>query len=76
MKIILASIAAAFLLVAGLGPASAAAGSALLENPSLVQGKSAVEKAGWGHRRWHRHRHYRGYRWGWRRHHHHRRWWW
>jgi hypothetical protein len=76
MRIVLASIAATLLLIAGQVPASAApAGQALVQKPSYGQANAAVEKAGWRHRRWYRHRYYRGPRWGWRRHHH-RRWWW
>ncbi|HEY0302711.1 MAG TPA: hypothetical protein VGC36_15300 [Rhizomicrobium sp.] len=82
MKFVIASVASAFLLLAGFAPASAAtAGAALVVKPSLGQAQPLVEKAGWGHRRWHRHRHYyRPYRWyrpywGWRhRHWHHRHW--
>jgi hypothetical protein len=82
MKFVAASIAAAFLLIAGMAPASAAtAGGALLAKPSLGQTEPVVEKAGWRHRRWHRHHHhhYRPYRWyrpwGWRHRHWHRRHW-
>lgn len=76
MRIVLASIAATLLLIAGQVPVSAAtAGQALVQKPSYGQANAVVEKAGWRHRRWYRHRHYRGPRWGWRRHHH-RRWWW
>lgn len=82
MKFVIASVAAAFLLIAGMAPASAAtAGAALVQKPSYEQGKPFVEKAGWGHRRWHHRRHfYRPYRWyrphwGWRhRHWRHRHW--
>jgi hypothetical protein len=82
MKFVLASVAAAFLLIAGLAPASAnTAGAALIGKPAIGQPSSTVEKAGWRHRRWYGHRHYyRPYRWyrpwGWRhRHWHHRHWW-
>jgi hypothetical protein len=76
MKFVLASIVAVFFLLAGLMPASAAtAGQALLQKPAYAASNAVVEKAGWRHRRWYRHRHYRGYRWGWRRNHY-RRWWW
>jgi hypothetical protein len=76
MKFVLATIAATFLLIASFMPASAAsAGQALLQKPAYTAANAVVEKAGWRHRRWYRHRYYRGYRWGWRRHHH-RRWWW
>ena len=82
MRIFLATIAAAFMLIAGLAPASAAtAGQALVQKPSYAPANAQIEKAGWGHRRWYRHRHYyRPYRWyrphwGWRhRHWRHRRW--
>ena len=78
MKFVAASIAAAFLLIAGMAPASAAsAGGALLTKPSLAQTNAVAEKAGWRHRRWHRHRHWHGPRWyrPWRhRHRHHRHW--
>ena len=71
MKFVLASVAAAFLLIAGQAPASAAtAGSALLQKPSFGQTSSTVEKAGWRHRRWYGprryyrpYRMYRPYRW-------------
>jgi hypothetical protein len=64
MRIFLATIAATFLLIAGLMPASAAtAGQALVQKPSYGQANAMVEQAGWrGHRHWRRH--------------HHRRWWW
>ena len=86
MKFVLASVAAAFLLIAGQAPASATtAGAALIAKPTIGQASSTVEKAGWRHRRWYGHRHYyRPYRWyrpyrlyrpwGWR-HRHHRHWW-
>jgi len=68
MRIVLASIAAMLFLIAGQVPASAApAGQALVQKPSYGQANAAVEKAGWRHRRWYRHRYYRR---GWRR------WWW
>jgi hypothetical protein len=77
MKFVLASIVAVFLLLAGQMPASAAsAGQALLQKPAYAPSNAVVEKAGWRHRRWYRHRYYRGYRWGWRRHHYRRWWWW
>jgi hypothetical protein len=77
MKFVLVSIAAAFVLLAGHMPASAAtAGQALVKKPAYATTNVVVEKAGWRHRRWYRHRYYRGYRWGWRHRYHHRRWWW
>jgi hypothetical protein len=78
MRIFLATIVAAFMLIAGQAPASAAtAGQALVQKPTYAPANAQVEKAYWGHRRWYRHRWYRPYRWyrpwGWR-HRHWRRW--
>jgi hypothetical protein len=70
MRIFVAALAAAFLLIAGQLPASAApAGQALILKQSYGSANAAVDKAGWRHRRHHRH---------WRRHHHRRwyGWWW
>ena len=53
MKFVLVSIAAAFVLLAGPVPASAAtAGQALLKTPAYASTNAVVEKAGWRHRRW------------------------
>jgi len=69
MRILLATLAATILLIAGQMPASAAtAGQALVQTPSYSHANASVEKAGWRHRHW-RHRH-------WRRHHRWHRWWW
>jgi hypothetical protein len=66
MRILLATLAATFLLIAGQTPASAAtAGQALVQKPSYSHANASVEKAGWRHRHWRRHHHRRGYRWWW-----------
>ena len=64
MRILLATVAAAFLLLAGQLPASATtAGQALVQKPSYSQNNASVEKTHWRHRHWRRHRWY--YHWWW-----------
>jgi hypothetical protein len=64
MRILLATLAATILLIAGQLPASAAtAGQALVQKPSYSHANATVEKAHWRHRHWRRH--HRWHHWWW-----------
>ncbi len=66
MRILLAAVAAAFFLLAGQLPASAAtAGQALVQKPSYSQNNALIEKTHWRHHHWRRHHRRWYYYWWW-----------